>query len=153
MTRRRILFLFFLAALLGLAALCFSPSELGTVREYRVIAWLKYWKVISPQMKNPELLIERLHSPVPSLQEDAAQSIGLLDADPRTTEALRGFLDWKDGSQVAKNAAIWSLGELHDTQSLRALRARVGDERYDQENLRIALFKIEGRGGRTLFPE
>lgn len=138
---------------LALAAFAFSPYELGTFRDYRIMVYLKYWHVIDPPVVNPLLLEERLSSDEERLQLDAAHSAGFLDADPRIVKALLGFIDRPDVRPAAKDVAIWSLGELRVIEARHSLELRTGDDAYNQENLSRALAKIEGRTIRTFFPE
>jgi len=117
------------------------------------MVYLKYWRVIKPQVKNPSTLSGALASKDTRVQTDAAQSIGLLDPDPVTILALRGFIDRPDVKPSAKDVAIWALGEHRVREALPQLHTRAGNRVYDQENLMRALEKIEGRIGRSIWPE
>ncbi len=140
-------------ALLALAGFALSPYDLGTFRDYRIMVYLKYWRVIEPPVVNPILLVERLESDDTSLQMDAAHSAGFLDADPRVVRGLLGFIDRPDVEPAAKDVAIWSLGELRVVEARRSLELRRGDPAVNQENLERALGKIDGRIVRTILPE
>ncbi|MDH7514653.1 MAG: HEAT repeat domain-containing protein [Bacteroidota bacterium] len=139
--------------LLGVAAVAFSPYRIGPFRDFRIIVYLKYWGVMRPSVVSGDVLIDRLASNDPRLQTDAAFSIGVLPKDPRTVRALIGFLDRPDVASDVKDVAVWSLGELRAREALPNLRSRIGNERYDQENLLRAVRKIEGRIPRGVLPE
>jgi hypothetical protein len=138
---------------LGVAAFAFSPYRLGTLKDYRFMVYLKYWHIIPPDVVNPELLARNLASDDARVQSDAAQSIGLLPPHAVTRTALRQFIDRPGVEASAKDVAIWSLGELRDADALPQLRTRLGRADVEQENLRRAIDKIEGRRGHTFWPE
>ncbi len=153
MTRSRAFSIFILVGFVALVAFAFSPYELGTLRDYRIIVYFKYWRWIDPSVVNPEALVSRLRSKDTRLQIDAAQSIGFLEEDPKTVKALMEFLGRPDVEESAKDVAVWSLGELRIENAMRSLLTLRGDERYNQKNLQRAIDKIEGRIEKSIWPE
>lgn len=143
----------FLVLFFVLAALAFSPVRVGTIRDFRIFVTLKYWKILPVELKSAPAIIAALESTDPRVQVDAAQSVGFLTPDPETALALRRFLDRHDVEVSVKDVAIWSLGEIRNREALFQLRDRQSRPEYDQENLRLAIDKIEGRVERGWLPE
>lgn len=140
-------------AALGLTAFLFSPRNLGPLPEYRIVAWLKYWGVMPPRVRLADVLADDLHAKQERVYLEAAQSVGLLPADPRSTTALLQFIDRPDVSAGAKDVAIWSLGELRVEDALPRLRSRLDNPELDQENLQRAITKIEQQTPKGWFPD
>jgi hypothetical protein len=139
--------------LLAVAAFAFSPYKLGALTDYRAMVYLKYWGVIEPTQVNPTTLAGDLLSKDVRVQTEAAQAIGFLEPDRITMAALRQFIDRPDVVPSVKDVAIWSLGELRVKEALPQLNTRIGNAAYDQENLRKAIDKIEGKIEKSLLPE
>jgi len=153
MTKGKVIFFSVLVFVLGLASFSFTPTKLGTVQDYRIMAYLKYWGVIKPPIQNPVLLKSNLASRDPRVQADAAQTIGLLKPNPISIEGLRQFIDRRDVPIENKDLAIWALGELRAQNALKQLKGRLNDARYDQENLERAIEKIERNEPKPFMPE
>jgi hypothetical protein len=136
----------------GVVAFYFSPYSLGSLHDFRGTVLLRYWKMIDPEVTNEDLIIDLLESKDSVDQARAAFSAGLLPPVAATSNQLRSLLERPGVRPGVKDVAIWSLGELRVPQALPQLKLRVGDESYDQENLRNAIGKIEGTVQSGVFP-
>ncbi len=142
-----------IALVMGVGAFLFSPLNLGPIPEYRIIAYLKYWRVLPPRVSLPNEIASDLGAKEERVYVEAAQAAGLLEPDPVILQALRRFIDRPDVDPSAKDIAIWSLGELRATDALQQLRTRLDDEGYDQDNLQRAIERIELQEERSFLPE
>lgn len=153
MARGKIITLIVLLVIFAAAAFCLSPWSVGGYRDYRIMAYLKYWKLVVPQTKNPSILLKNLETEDSRVQSDAAFTIAMLDPNPATIDGLRQLIDRREAEAGAKDAAIWALGELRATAAIEQLKDRIGREGVDQTVLLGAIEKIEGRREKGFFPE
>ena len=152
MNSRNTIWIILLLLLLGALAFFFSPYRLGSFRDFRGVVLLRYWRVIEPEIRNPQILSSMLRSTFADDQTKAAFCIGLLPPHPLTSDVLHRFLDRRDVDPKTKDLAIWSIGVLQYKPALQNLRLRIDDPLYDQEILLTAIDRVEGRTEPGLFP-
>ena len=120
-----------------------SPIPLGPVRELRILHYLKEVGILTDH-RSDELLVELLQSPDLRVQVDAILAMSRKETpDPLLVKTLRRYIDGTNAYSL-KNLAIYALGELRIREALPQLESRLGDLRYDQEELQAAIGKING---------
>lgn len=120
-----------------------SPVQLGPTKEFRILYILKEVHILNDELP-AERLLDHLKSEDPLVQVDAIMGMARRDPpDPRFIKALRQFIDAPRLFTV-KDIAIYALGELRAIEALPQLHTRLGDLRYEQDEVKTAIDKING---------
>ncbi len=129
-----------------------SPYDIGPVKEFRFLYYMKELGILKDH-RPPEVLINLLQSEDIRVQVDAMMTMARKEKpDKKIIEMLRQYIDGKAPYSL-KNIAIYALGELRVKETLPQLQTRIGDMRYDQQEIKDAIDKINGVKGKPWWKE